>query len=280
MSGFTGEWLALREPADIAARSQELTSFVRDALESRARLEIVDLGSGTGSNVRYLAPRLPSPQHWTLIDDDPALLALARQTAGGATVGRPINPVPDISIVCADLADIDRLIPEHCDLVTASALLDLVSARWLAALVDVCRRRNAAVLAVLDYDGRIACEPVVPGDERLRDLVNRHQRTDKGFGPALGPEAGEHIEALLRTAGYDVRRATSGWVLADAHLRLQRQLIAGWASAARAIDAADARIAEWEAQRLALVDSGRSRITVGHVDVAGILRTPDRRSRG
>ena len=65
MSGFTGEWLALREPADIAARSQELTSFVRDALESRARLEIVDLGSGTGSNVRYLAPRLPSPQHWT-----------------------------------------------------------------------------------------------------------------------------------------------------------------------------------------------------------------------
>jgi trans-aconitate methyltransferase len=75
VSGFSAEWLALREPADVAARSAAVTSFVTGALAHHSLLRIVDLGSGTGSNVRYLSRYLPQVQRWQLMDNDATLLA-------------------------------------------------------------------------------------------------------------------------------------------------------------------------------------------------------------
>ena len=63
------DWLALREPADAAARSAELV----DRLALRSPLLIHDLGSGTGSMARWLAPRLPAPQRWVLQREDDRL---------------------------------------------------------------------------------------------------------------------------------------------------------------------------------------------------------------
>ena len=68
-------WLALREPADIAARSAALTQAIAAVLPDARPLRILDLGSGTGSNIRYLSTRLPEPQDWLAVDRDPDLLA-------------------------------------------------------------------------------------------------------------------------------------------------------------------------------------------------------------
>ena len=71
------DWLALREPADAAARAADLVDRVRRRLAGDAPAVIHDLGSGTGSMGRWLAPRLPGPQHWVLYDRDADLLARA-----------------------------------------------------------------------------------------------------------------------------------------------------------------------------------------------------------
>ena len=254
MSGFTAEWLALREPADAAARSSRLVSFV-------SRLgRIVDLGGGTGANIRYLSARLPSPQHWTLVDDDSTLLARAPQ---------------GVTAICADLNDVvdEGALFRGCALVTASALLDMVSDSWLQRLVRQCRTADAAVLFALSYDGRIECTPYEPEDDEVRGLVNEHQKRDKGFGPALGPDAPTHVVDLLSSAQYELRYETSDWKLGEESPQLQRQLIEGWTSAASEI-APDRRtqLDDWRRRRHAHVNSGRSRLLVGHVDVAGIRR--------
>lgn len=260
MSGFSAEWLALREPADVAARADAVTEFVADALASRAELTIVDLGTGTGSNVRYLGSRLAIPQHWRVVDQDARLLEKARSAA------------PDVRTISSNLDALDPSWFDDVDLVTASALLDLVSEGWLARLIERCRRAAASVLAVLNYDGRIACAPEDEHDALVCALVNRHQRTDKGFGPALGPDAGRTLAVMLTAGGWHVRRAASDWVLGAAHAELQRQLISGWASAALEIDREDAaRIDAWRRRRLAHVDAGTSHIVVGHDDVAGVI---------
>ena len=256
MSGFNAEWLALREPADAVARSRRLVSFVVAGAASAGRL--LDLGGGTGANIRYLSPHLPSPQHWTLVDSERALLA--RVPAG--TTG-----------VCADLNDVidDEEMFRDCALVTASALLDLVSDDWLRRLVEQCRTAHAAVLFALNYDGRIECAPADPEDDDVRRLVNEHQRTDKGFGPALGPEAGKRFIELLSAAQYDVRYERSDWMLGVESRELQRQLIDGWVSAAADV-APDRRrqFDDWRRRRLEHLDSNHSRIVVGHIDVAGV----------
>jgi len=263
MSGFSAEWLALREPADAAARSSALASFVLGGPE-RAALRILDLGGGTGANIRYLSSRVPSPQHWTLVDDDADLLA---HVPAGVTRRRM-----DLKAVVED----DELF-QDCALVTASALLDLVSEQWLATLVLRCRAADASVLFALSYDGRIDCSPHEPDDEDVRRLVNAHQKTDKGFGPALGADAAARAEALLSAAGYTTKQERSDWDLPPAARDLQRQLVEGWAGAASAIAPARAvAVADWRARRLAHLDAGRSRIVVGHTDVAGVVTSHDR----
>jgi len=257
MSGFSAAWLALREPADTAARSSALASFVAGR-PPMGRL--LDLGGGTGANVRYLSSRLPTPQFWTIVDNDAALLARA-----------PVHATRRHADLNAAVADEELF--AGSSIVTASALLDLVSERWLATLVDRCRAAGAGVLFALSYDGRIACSPEEPEDDEVRRLVNQHQKRDKGFGPALGPDAAARAAQLLSTAGYTTKQERSDWKLTADSRMLQRELVIGWADAASEL-ATDRKpsIDAWRVRRLAHIDAGRSRIVVGHVDVAGVLR--------
>jgi len=108
----------------------------------------------------------------------------------------------------------------------------------------------------------------------VRALVNRHQRTDKGLGPALGPDSGGRAADLLRAAGYDVVSATSDWVMDGTQAQLQRELVAGWAGAAIELAPAEAsRIHRWQERRVAHIAAGVSRIIVGHTDVGATLQT-------
>ena len=80
MSGFSAEWLALRETVDHRAISAELHAAIRGRFASCERVAIVDMGCGTGSNLRALTGDLPKRQTWRLVDHDPELLSAARET--------------------------------------------------------------------------------------------------------------------------------------------------------------------------------------------------------
>jgi hypothetical protein len=289
VTGFSSEWLALRQPADAAARPAWLVERLRDS-GSEARIRhIIDLGSGAGANLRYLAPRLGGRQDWLLVDDDPALLELAgairvgHEAASGA--GRrgprdapadPGSPAWTVRTAQADLAAGLAALPwPPGGLVTASALLDLVSRDWLEALARYCAAAGAQALFALTYDGRIALAPEEPEDGLVRELVNRHQRRDKGFGPALGPDAPSAAAEIFESAGYAVETADSDWRLGETDAGLQRALLRGWReAAAETSPELHDSLESWLARRLGHVEAGRSRIVVGHRDLLARLRGP------
>lgn len=78
-------------------------------------------------------------------------------------------------------ADWARLDFRDRRLVTASALLDLVSADWLERLARRCGEVGAAVCIVLSYDGTLVWEPALAGDESVRVQVNRHQHATRAL---------------------------------------------------------------------------------------------------
>ncbi len=282
MNDFSPDWLSLREPADRAARSSRLARAIADVLADIADLRVLDLAAGTGANMRYLSEHLAchgarafhasgvrvQRQSWLLVDRDAALLACVPAPGGPLTCRVETRQV--------DLASLNEVVKARIfddrALVTASALLDLVSHDWLRSLADRCHECGASVLFALSYDGRIRCSPDDPEDETIRELVNRHQRTDKGFGPALGPDAAGYAQQCLANLGYRVQREPSDWVLPPASPDLQRQLIEGWAHAAAEIAPARAvSIDGWRSRRLAQVDANRSHLVVGHQDLAAWL---------
>lgn len=263
VTGFSADWLALREPADARARDANLTAQLVRLARQRPQPRFIDLACGTGSNLRYLAPLIGGGQRWQLVDSDPALL-------------EKVGAIPGCSIetqrldLTTDLPTLD-FAPDV--IVTASALLDLVSGRWLTQLVECCRAGRCAALFALSYDGRIELTPHDPDDEWIRQLVNCHQLGDKGFGPALGPDAWRRTRDLFREAGYTVLTARSDWNLLPEETLLQRALLEGWAGAALELASDDAaRCREWRARRLAHVTAGVSRIIVGHEDVLALPR--------
>lgn len=270
---FASDWLALREPADHAARAPTLTHAAATWLSNHAHApyRVVDLGSGSGSNLRYLAPRLPGPQYWRLVDHDPALLARAERDCAGVC-DRDGQPVA-VETCIADVGDdLDALLGA-ANLVTAAALFDLVTHDWLARLAAACAARAAAGLFVLSVDGDIhfddAARPAGdPDDAWVLETLAAHQRRDKGLGSALGTHAPTALTAAFEQAGYASRVATSPWHLGADSSHLAAALIDGWraAVAEQAPDAA-ARIQRWADRRGRAVAAGALALHVGHRDI-------------
>jgi hypothetical protein len=248
-------------------------------------VRVLDLATGTGSNIRYLAQHLPRSQSWLALDRSAALLAelprrmsqwsAARgyhtQTSEGHCVVRSMHFACDVETRQIDLGSLgDHSVFAGPHLVTASALLDLVSESWLRALAAHCRVAGAVALFAITYNGRFACTPREGEDDMVRDLMNRHQKRDKGLGgPAAGPDAAACAARCFMDAGYSVRREPSDWMLDATDTDIQGLLIDGWAEAAAEMAPERATsIEDWRARRIAHVAAGRSRIVVGHDDLA------------
>ncbi len=217
--GFSAAWLALREPADLAARDAGLLAAAVQAAGPAPI--IVDLGCGTGSTLRAFQPHLTTNPTWRLVDADPALLDRAALLAG-----------PDVALHQLDLRRIDDLPFDGAQLVTASALLDLCARDWVVALADRLARMSLPFYAALTYDGVMTWTPADPDDAAVTAAFNTHQRGDKGFGPALGPDAADVCAEIFSAAGFRVMQAESPWHLAEADAALQADLVTGIAAAA------------------------------------------------
>ncbi len=292
---FAPDWLALREPFDALARSEALAERLIAQLPARPRL--IDLGAGTGSLLRWLAPRIGRAQAWTLVDSDRALIEEAfeviaeRAEAIGFRATFPnrrtlLVHAPGgawrVEALITDLAEAPRNLPLHqADAVLSSALCDLVSARWVEGMATALRVPFYAALCV---DGRDRFWPPHPADGAVANAFRRDQARDKGFGgPALGPAAAGAIAAAFTARGFMVERAASDWVV---HARggeyaelpvprghtadFLRQLVLGHVEAAKRHRHGRREAVDWGLTRLDQVDQRLLTARIGHRDVLAL----------
>ncbi|GAB2847063.1 class I SAM-dependent methyltransferase [Microbacterium insulae] len=254
----SADWLTLREPADAAARSLPLARRAASLVPAPAIVH--DLGSGTGSMMRWLAPLLPPPQTWVLHDWNPSLLARAAAT-----------PPPGVDAVrtrVGHLEHLDRADIAGAHLVVTSALLDVLSSDEVEAIVDACVAVGAPALFALSVDGVVTFDPVDPGDVVLAAAFNDHQRRLAGGRRLLGPEAATLAAELFRSAGWTVETDASPWRLGSDHGPLIAEWLDGWLAAA--VEERPA-LTEWAREyaqvRSSQVAAGRLRVEVQHRDL-------------
>jgi len=261
MSGFSAGWLALREPYDRRARNVTVLKAVAARFRDQFSIAVVDLGCGTGSTLRAISPHLPAQQSWRLVDNDLSLLAHA--------AGLASPPKITVAARTVDLArDLEFALDGPADLVTTSALLDLVSAKWLDRLALESAARRLPVYAALTYQGRVELDPGEALDDAMIAAVNRHQRIDKGFGPALGPNALAYAVKAFEKVGYVVLQGPSDWVCGHHDRDIQVNILNGWASAATELRImAPDQIGGWLERRNQHVEAGRSTMRIGHNDI-------------
>jgi methyltransferase family protein len=245
-------WLALREPADAAARATDLVEHLQ-ATDSHV---IHDLGCGTGSMARWLAPRLPGEQQWILHDRDAELLEIAAARHPSAETRQD---------------DITHLKPADltgATLITASALLDMLTEEELTRLVTVCA--PWPTLLTLSVIGRVELNPADPLDDRVAAAFNDHQRRGRRLGPGAAQAAREQFERL----GSQVITRPSPWRLDAAQQDLTAEWFRGWVGAA-CEQQPDLKVeAEtYTRERLAQLSAGQLTVTVGHEDLLALPRS-------
>ncbi len=262
MSNFDTAWLDLREPADSRARDPALLDAAAALAARDERPIITDLGCGTGALLRAFQGRFPEHGRWQLIGADARLLVVARRRAAANT---------SCDVIEADIDDIDALPLAETSLVAASALLDLVSAEWVARIAGLLGKHVIPFYAALSYDGSMTWSEPSDLDKTIVDAFNSHQRQDKGLGRALGPTAPGVVGHLFQAQGFVVRRADSPWILDAQDADLHRALLRGIADAAAQAGMSADDVAAW--LRFREEAAGRSGCRVGHVDLLAVPRS-------
>jgi hypothetical protein len=248
------EWLELRESADADARATALLPPLRAHLANAGRLVVHDLGCGTGSMARWLSARLPGPQHWVMRDRDPVLLA--RATAG---------PGVTMTTERGDLADV-RL--TGASLVTASALLDLLTANEVAGLAAACA--GSPALLTLSVTGRVELTPADPLDAAIEAAFNAHQRRVTEGRRLLGPDAPAVAAAAFERHGMTVRQHPSPWRLGRDQAALMAEWLTGRVAAAAEQRDLAVRAQAYLRRRLAANTAGELRVVVHHRDLLAL----------
>ena len=270
MSSFSAEWLALREPFDIAARDDELAnSFLAQVAQGTQGLQlvqvgpVVDLGAGTGSNIsrlRSLAAKLGHRLSWRHVDNDDDLLVLARQRFSGDGA---------VAIAQLDIALALDAALQGASAVTCAALLDLVSAAWIHQLADHLASGRLPLLALLTYDGRMQWSLADAADAVLAKAFHRDMLRDQGFGPALGPAAAIALDAALTERGAITQLRDSYWRIAASDSAMLTAMNASLSAAAlRAAHGPErSAIEAWSARRSRQIAGGEVSLVVGHQEL-------------
>jgi hypothetical protein len=260
----SSDWLALREPADAGARARDLVEHVRRRLPATGRLVIHDLACGSGAMGRWLAPLLPGPQLWVVHDRDADLLEVAASD--------PPGPAADGALVVVETrrSDVTLLGPDDlagATLITASALLDLMTEDELAGLIDVCAAVGCPVLLTLSVVGRVELAPADPLDGFVAAAFDAHQRRMTAGGRLVGPDAAAAAAERFRRLGADVLVSSSPWRLAAADADLATEWFSGWVDAAWEQVDLFAAAGEYARRRLAQARAGKLAVTVDHSDL-------------
>ncbi len=259
----SADWLALRGRADAGSRSRALVRELSPLL-APGQLVVHDLGSGSGAMVRWLAPMLQGPQEWVLHDADPAILGRRDPRPVRDRAGREIATRTSVE----QLAELPPDAFRGASLVTASALLDVITADEARTIVDACIAAGCPALFSLTVTGRVELDLADPADAEFGAAFNDHQRRLADGRRLLGPDAAGVVARMFGSAGWTVRERETPWRLGPGEPALVGEWLDGWVGAAvEQRPALGGGASDYLLRRRAQLTGGRLSVVVDHRDV-------------
>jgi len=255
---FDPNWLQERYRFDEEARNKQLEWTCVNQFAFRDHVQIVDLGSGTGANLRYYVEQFPQDQTWFCVEEDIALkvpfweqvqkmaldLDYAIEHEGvRMKLTKPGHEVL-IHFVHGNLLKVGELVDLlRTDLVLANAVFDLFSKEQFTGLVQVLSHHSLSLLFTLNYAG-MDFSTATDADDHYIEQYNAHMQREQAFGRGMGPASSREMEAVLKEALAQVEVGESLWQIGSQEQAMMSYLLGFF----------DGALSDWwvkEAERLA-----------------------------
>jgi hypothetical protein len=170
-----------------------------------------------------------------------------------------------------DLGDVTAADLAGTSLVTASALLDILTTEEVDRLAAACVDAGVPALFTLSVLGEVELSPADPLDADIAAAFNEHQRRVQDGRQLLGPDAAAAAVESFEQRGATVHAVRSPWQLGSENADLTAEWLRGWVGAAvEQRPELTAEYASYLRQRLDAIHSGRLSGTVGHVDILAV----------
>ena len=279
------QWLSHRFACDAAARHAATErQFLDFFAQHQTTLRLVDLGSGTGANFRYYFERIPHPQSWTLIEQDPALSEACRvslrqfadergytweEEDGQLRINKP-GQTATVSLVSGRIEQVEQLTDlTQTDAITANAVFDLLSFEQFDTLVGKLIQYEVCLLATLNYY-ETSFLPFAEEDHRFLRLYHTHMKRPQPFGMAMGADCSEEMLDLLEQHPMAVAQGGSQWHLKKHHSTMHHYLLHFMENALHELNLSAAErqgFDQWFEEKRQLSRERKLEIIVDHSDI-------------
>jgi len=172
---FSKSWINMRVEYDEASRSSVLVDHL-NKLSKKHEIDLIDFCCGTGSFLMWALNKNISFQNCILVDHDIKLLKSIKSNLR--------THLKSKYTIQSNTNNLDLLI-----------------------------KKNNILYFSLCFNGLVKWTPTNTFDKYILTFFNNHQRSDKGFGNALGYKS---IESLRKKAGklnLNIRVADSPWII-------------------------------------------------------------------
>ena len=190
MHEFENSWLFQREKIDNISKNKLIIKKINRYFKSDQNIKLMDLGTGTGSNFRFLSKKIvQKKQHWTLIDISKKSLLAAKNKISIS------NKIESLSIINKNLIkNINQVDFNEFDIVTGSAFLDIMPLDWFKKFYQQNKKTKIIYFAI-NYDGFFQFYPKHKHDKKVLHLFNNDQKSIKYKKvKAVGPDCTKIIE--------------------------------------------------------------------------------------
>jgi len=219
-------WLDERFVHDVSARNKSVEQACFSYFDKQDVINIMDVGSGTGSTFLALYARIENDQNWTFLEQDAKLIdhSVKRICKELAVEGFQIETLDNKTTFSTDSRTItlttlnDSLL--NIDTYLRDLSIDLVTA--YAKFDQIVRGHNCAILSVLNYTG-MSFNPVLEGDDTCIELYHGHMLRSQHFGIGMGPNCHRDIKKYYSDNGANYTEGNSIW-----HLDPQAQAMHGF----------------------------------------------------
>ena len=222
---FSKSWINMRVEYDNYSRSNILSNYLnKNNLVSD--MELIDMCCGSGNFLIWLIKKDLSFNEYTLIDNDINLLKsirsnLKRNCSKNIKIKSNTNNMNLIlsrdnlnSRVSIKRSDCDKFSykTKKFHVISYSAVLDLMSKSSIIKALKKVNNLNIIYFS-LCFDGTVKWTPTNTFDKYILSFFNHHQRTDKGFGTALGSKSIDFVKRCANKQDMQITIKNSPWII-------------------------------------------------------------------